>query len=88
MTKTTTNLTLSSLLSVVLALGACVDGSGPDADPGNVVNVYNWADYIAPDTIEKFEAEYRRDLGEPLGTIKARVRRGMSRLKEQLALVL
>ena len=24
----------------------------------NVLNVYNWADYIAPDTIEKFEAEY------------------------------
>ena len=58
MTRTTTNFTLSSLLSVVLALGACGDGSGPDADPGNVVNVYNWADYIAPDTIEKFEAEY------------------------------
>ena len=23
-----------------------------------MVNVYNWADYIAPDTVEKFEAEY------------------------------
>lgn len=23
-----------------------------------VLNVYNWADYIAPDTLEKFEAEY------------------------------
>lgn len=28
----------------------------PDSE--NVVNVYNWADYIAPDTIDKFEAEY------------------------------
>jgi putrescine transport system substrate-binding protein len=24
---------------------------------GNVVNVYNWSDYIAEDTIAKFEAE-------------------------------
>ncbi|MDH5502160.1 MAG: polyamine ABC transporter substrate-binding protein, partial [Gammaproteobacteria bacterium] len=28
------------------------------ASSERVVNVYNWADYVAPDTIEKFEAEY------------------------------
>lgn len=34
--------------------GAPGDSNGSNE---NVVNVYNWADYIAPDTIEKFEAE-------------------------------
>ena len=32
---------------------------GADNTNGDaVVNVYNWADYIAPDTIERFEAEF------------------------------
>ncbi|NQV87497.1 MAG: spermidine/putrescine ABC transporter substrate-binding protein, partial [Woeseiaceae bacterium] len=34
---------------------------GGDSNTGrgseNVVNVYNWADYIGPETLEKFEAE-------------------------------
>ena len=38
-------------------LAGCSDGPATDAEDDNVVNVYNWADYIAPDTIEKFEAE-------------------------------
>ena len=44
---------------VVLALlAACGnDGSLPRSND-NVVNVYNWADYMAPSAIEKFEAEY------------------------------
>ncbi len=48
----------TALYSVSLLLGACSGNSG-DTSPGqNVVNVYNWADYIAPHTLEKFEAEY------------------------------
>jgi len=41
------------------ALAACSTDRGAELGGGEaVVNVYNWADYIAPDTIEKFEAEY------------------------------
>ena len=40
------------LLAALAALAAA-----PVLAQGNVVNVYNWSDYIAPDTIEKFEAE-------------------------------
>jgi len=44
---------------VVAALSnGCGSNSDADSSDDNVVNVYNWADYIAPDTIEKFEAEY------------------------------
>jgi len=44
------------LLAIIV--GCTADGPG-DGDSGDkVVNVYNWADYVAPDTIEKFEAEY------------------------------
>jgi putrescine transport system substrate-binding protein len=48
------------LAPLLLALGACGAGNGGVEGHGGdrVVNVYNWADYIAPDTIEKFEAEY------------------------------
>ena len=28
------------------------------ADPGKVLNIYNWSDYIAEDTIKNFEKEY------------------------------
>lgn len=45
-----------------LLLASCSTDRGADtadkATGENVVNVYNWAEYIAPDTIEKFEAEY------------------------------
>jgi putrescine transport system substrate-binding protein len=43
---------------LILALAACATESDSDVVESNVVNVYNWADYIAPDTIDKFEAEY------------------------------
>lgn len=39
-------------------LAACSVSDHPSGANDQVVNVYNWADYIAPDTIEKFEAEY------------------------------
>lgn len=36
----------------------CNGGIVTDQSGENIVNVYNWADYIADDTIEKFEAEF------------------------------
>jgi putrescine transport system substrate-binding protein len=39
---------------VLVACGATEEESSNE----NVVNVYNWADYIGPNTIRKFEAEY------------------------------
>jgi putrescine transport system substrate-binding protein len=43
----------------VLWLWSCsTDRAAETASGEKVVNVYNWAEYIAPDTIEKFEAEY------------------------------
>jgi putrescine transport system substrate-binding protein len=43
----------------LVALASCTAGSAPDNTPGaRVVNIYNWSDYIAPDTIRNFEKEY------------------------------
>jgi putrescine transport system substrate-binding protein len=39
-------------------LVACSGDRPADIQTDNAVNVYNWADYIAPDTIAKFESEY------------------------------
>ena len=41
-----------------IAAGCTHDSTGAGDVDDNVVNVYNWADYIAPDTVDKFEAEY------------------------------
>ena len=54
-TRTTT--LLASLILIVLAPAGCSDNSGHGRG-GNVVNVYNWADYVAPDTLRNFEAEF------------------------------
>jgi len=44
---------------LVPLLGSCTtDRTAETAGGEKVVNVYNWADYIAPDTVQKFEAEY------------------------------
>jgi putrescine transport system substrate-binding protein len=48
----------TALYSVFLLLVACSGDSNNTSHGPNIVNVYNWADYIAPDTLEKFEAEY------------------------------
>ena len=48
-------------VSTLLLVSCSTDRGADTADKAtgeNVVNVYNWAEYIAPDTIEKFEAEY------------------------------
>jgi putrescine transport system substrate-binding protein len=49
---------ITSAAACALLLAACNGENHPSDADDNVVNVYNWADYIAPDTIEKFEAEY------------------------------
>ncbi len=58
MSQTTTHIALPGLLAALLILAACGDVGGSTGAVENIVNVYNWADYIAPDTIDKFEAEY------------------------------
>ena len=52
------NIRLNCLLALLLGLIAC--GSSPDVDENdaNVVNVYNWADYIGPGVLQQFEDEY------------------------------
>ena len=40
-------------------LMSCTADTGPEPPPGaRVLNIYNWSDYIAPDTIRNFEREY------------------------------
>ena len=48
----------TGLCSAVFLLGACAGDSDSPADGENVVNIYNWADYVAPDTLERFETEF------------------------------
>ncbi len=56
-----TTTTILGRIVLVTSL-SILTGCATDADDGrniqNVVNVYNWADYIAPESIEKFETEY------------------------------
>lgn len=47
----------TSLLTLLLIVAACSGGPDDGARDANVVNVYNWADYIGPDTLERFTAE-------------------------------
>ena len=43
--------------AALFLFGACSDDTTVGAGSENVVNVYNWADYIGDDTIKNFEAE-------------------------------
>lgn len=55
---------IGMLVSLSLVLAACTSGSTSEA-PGRraeVLNIYNWSDYVAPDTIENFEREYGIDV--------------------------
>jgi putrescine transport system substrate-binding protein len=45
-------------LPILVLLAACGTDSTAETAGENVVNVYNWADYIGEHTIEKFESEY------------------------------
>jgi putrescine transport system substrate-binding protein len=61
MQSRTSYLTLSA--GFLFMCGVCLPACSPEttASAGNnekIVNFYNWSDYIAPDTIERFEAEY------------------------------
>jgi len=46
-----------AFLTLVVFAGACSGPSSDSASDENVVNVYSWADYIHPDTIQLFESE-------------------------------
>ena len=54
---TTSAIVRSSLIAAFLLAAACSQDARDTAAELNVVNIYNWADYIAPDTLQKFEAE-------------------------------
>jgi putrescine transport system substrate-binding protein len=46
-------------LVTALMLASCSTDRAADTASGEkIVNVYNWADYIAPDTLQRFEGEY------------------------------
>jgi len=50
---------ISCFCFLALATSSCTtDTSTTNLNTEAVVNVYNWSDYIAPDTIKKFENEY------------------------------
>lgn len=52
------NLIIAFTLLLSPSLWGCAGNSNDAAGDENVVNVYNWADYIGPDTLRDFEAEY------------------------------
>lgn len=56
--RITTTITRLSFCVFALALSSCSDDTVVDRSDENVLNVYNWADYIEMDIIDKFEAEY------------------------------
>ena len=43
--------------ALLLGLAACGPASAADAPEAKVLNIYNWSDYIAEDTIQNFETE-------------------------------
>jgi putrescine transport system substrate-binding protein len=83
MTRMIIRSALAALL-LVSGLSACgLDTEGNSTTSSkNVVNVYNWAEYIAPDTIEKFEAEYgikvNYDLYDSTGIVDVKLLTGNS----------
>ena len=48
----------AALFLVLITISGCGGDNISADDSENAVNVYNWADYIGPTTIEKFEAEF------------------------------
>ncbi|HEX2138876.1 MAG TPA: extracellular solute-binding protein, partial [Woeseiaceae bacterium] len=53
-----------TLIVLSIALAACTAGQSSENKAGraNVLNIYNWSDYVAPDTISNFEREYGIDV--------------------------
>lgn len=56
MTDSRPRIHAAGLAFALLVVAAC-GGPGATDDGANVVNVYNWSDYVGPDTIADFEAE-------------------------------
>ena len=81
-TTRTTNWSLLTALLPAALFAACGNDSETSVADEAVVNVYNWADYIAPDTIEKFEAEYgikvNYDLYDAAGAVDVKLLTGNS----------
>lgn len=46
------------MLGLTALMASCSNGQNDGQIDENVVNIYNWADYIGPNTIADFEAEY------------------------------
>ena len=46
------------ILFLATLLTACAGDTTDDPGQANVVNIYNWADYVAPDTLQRFEDEF------------------------------
>lgn len=47
----------SALFTIfIVSCGKTHSGAGPNLPADNVVNLYIWADYLAPDTLSSFEA--------------------------------
>lgn len=57
MVKTIGKNWLSLLLSGLTVAGLATFAIGASAQEEKVLNIYNWSDYIAPDTIQNFEKE-------------------------------
>jgi putrescine transport system substrate-binding protein len=82
-TRTIARAALTALL-LIPGLNACSTDTKSDATPSveNVLNVYNWADYIGPDTLAKFEAEYgikvNYDLYDSSGIVDVKMLTGNS----------
>ena len=57
MQRRRTSTPLTCLLVVLSGLHGCGAGPNVGAEDQNVVNVYNWADYVGPGVLEQFEAE-------------------------------
>jgi len=65
---------IATVLTCLVWAGACLAGEEP------VLNIYNWADYIAPETIAEFEAEFdikvNYDTFDSSETVEARILAG------------
>ncbi len=62
MDNTSTRVGLPVACMAMLALGTVVgcgrDGSSADPSQAQVLNIYNWSDYVGPNTITDFEQEF------------------------------
>jgi len=67
-------------LQPVVMIILCLDFATAVADEEKVLNVYNWADYIGPDTLAEFEAEYgirvNYDVFDATAVVEARLLAG------------